>query len=389
MKNIINIDFMFEMAFNKQLPCFYESALYNLESIISNNSTENKINEVSDKIYKIFDVPSFLDIKKIKCDTSFGFKSVVQHNGYCIELKGIESLEGYLENQFSPSSRQLLRSAKKRLELCFDISHKVYYGSIDKDHYGVLFLRFYEMLKLRAHEKGIENRNLNRWDFYTNSVYDMILNKKASLFVIYDGSEPINITLNLHVKNIVFLFITAYNIDYSKFRIGHTNWMILLDWFIKNKISVVDFSKGNIAYKKRWTNREYFFEYHIFYDKSNIINRGKAIWVSKTLLLKQKLRSININTYYYNILRILRGNTENIKQINYQLNNQAFLPEKEQLIPILYREIDDYSFLRRIIYNYLYLSKIHVTQVEIFKELNSVGVFYISSKKEVLKLTII
>lgn len=387
MKNSQDIDFMFEMAYNKQLPCFYESAHYNLDSILLNTSIEKNA-EVSDKIHKVIDIPSFLDVKKIKSQTSFDYKSVVQHNGYCIELKGYETLEEYLENRFSSGSRQLLRSAKKRLELCFDISHKVYYGDIDKDHYNILFLRFYEMLKRRAQEKGIENGNLNCWDFYTDSVYYMILNKKASLFVIYDGSEPINITLNLHVKNMVFLFMTAYNIDYSKFRIGHTNWMILLGWFIKNKISVVDFSKGNTNYKKRWANREYFFEYHLFYKTSNIKNRIKVMWISKTLLLKQKLRNININTYYYNLLKILKGNNARLKQPNYHLINQTLLPENKKLIPVLYRKRADYSFLRRIIYTYLYLSKMHVNQVEIYEELNSVGVFYISSKKEIVKLTI-
>ncbi len=99
----------------------------------------------------------------------------------------------------------------------------------------------------------------------------MILNKQASLFVIYDGKDAININLNMHVKNTVFLFITTYDIDYSKFRLGNTNWMMQLDWFLKNNIEIVDFSKGNIEYKKRWANKEYDFEYHLFYDSANII----------------------------------------------------------------------------------------------------------------------
>lgn len=388
MSNVQHIDFMIEIAFNKKLPVFYDTVYQNLDRTILFNSETTDKPILFDKINLVIDIPSYLDVKKKAVNPSIEFKSIKQYNGYCIDLSGYHDLETYLKDQFSSSSRQLLRSGKNKLEKCFDISYKMYYGEIEKEHYHELFKQFYDMLKLRAHEKGIYNRNLKVWDEYTNSVYDMILKKEASLFVIYDGEKVINLSLNMHMKNTIFLFISTYNIDYSKFRLGHTNWMVLLDWFIKNNIKMVDFSKGNIAYKKRWANKEYHFEYHLFYDKSKIKIRLKALWIIKKLQLKQALRNRNINTYYYKALRILKGNNRLIKIPNSQLINQKQLPEKSKLSQVLFRKNDTYLFLKRIIYNYLYLSTLNVKDVKVYEDLDNSDTFYVQSPKEVLKLTI-
>lgn len=386
MTDIQEIDFMFEIAFNKNLPGYYDQAIQFSDEKILLTSELEEIPQLFNKIHMVYDIPSYLKVKKKDFTTSLGFKSVIQHKGYYIDLNGYNDLKIYLKDRFSSKSRSLLRSGKKRLEKCFNISYTMYHGAIDKEHYANLFKRFYDMLKLRADEKGIKNKNLKLWNLYTNRVYDMILKKQASLFVIYDGNEPISICLNMHVKNVVFLFITAYNIDYSKFRIGHTNWMMQLEWFIKNNYKTIDFSKGNTAYKKRWANKEYDFEYHLFYNKNSIITKMKAIWLLKKLQLKQALRNRNINTYYYKVLGWFLSNNKLVKKTNYQLVSQSQLPEKKKLTPVLYRFNYDYLFLNRIIYNYLYFSQLHVNDLKVYKELQNNTVFYFQSQKEIIKL---
>ena len=330
----------------------------------------------------MIDVPSYIKVTKKEFNYPIGFKSIKQYNGYYIDLDGYAKIEDYLKDRFSSSSRQLLRAGKKRLEICFNSSYKMYYGDIDKSLYDDLFKQFYKMLKQRANEKGIENRNLKHWDLYTKEVYNMILNKQASLFVIYDGTKAINISLNMHLGKTVFLFITTYDINYSKFRLGHTNWMLQLEWFIKNNIKIIDFNKGNIEYKKRWANNEYHFEYHFFYSKSNILSRLKVLRALSILKLKQVLRNGNINTYYYNFLDKLKDNKESFKKLNYELIQQELPNEKEHIVMISNDEFDQYSFLRRIVYNYLYLSKLHIDEVIVYKELSNEECFYIKSKKE-------
>lgn len=380
MTNIKKIDFMFEMAFNKTLPHFYKNSCHNMVDIILLNSEETITPSFDNKIYTVIDVPSYVKVTKNEFNDTLGFKSIKQYNGYYIDLNGYNEVEDYLRDRFSRSSRQLLRAGKQRLEICFNSSYKMYYGGIDKLLYDDLFKQFYKMLKHRANEKGIENRNLKHWDLYTKEVYNMILNKQASLFVIYDGAKAINISLNMHLGDTVFLFITTYDIDYSKFRIGHTNWMLQLEWFIKNNIKIVDFNKGNIEYKKRWANNEYHFEYHFFYNKSNILSKLKVLRSLSILKLKQVLRNGDINTYYYNFLDKLKDNKERFKKLNYELIQQELPNEKENLVMISNDEFDQYSFLRRIVYNYLYLSKLHIDEVILYKELNKENSFYITSK---------
>ncbi|MFT5749508.1 MAG: hypothetical protein ACI93S_000769 [Ancylomarina sp.] len=384
---IKRVNFMFEIGYNKKMPFFYSCAFQNFycECLLKCKPVSEV--SLSNEIHLVYDVPSYLDVNKRYLDSSVGFKSVIQHSGYCIDLNGYDNIEKYIEDSFSRSSRQLLRSGKKRLELCFDISYKMYYGDIEHKHFEELFDKFYAMLKLRAHEKGIDNGNLKRWDIYSSSVYEMILQREASLFVIYDGGNAINISLNMHLKDIVFLFLTAYDIDYSKFRIGHTNWTVQLEWFIKNKIRVVDFSKGNVAYKKRWANKKYTFSYHFFYEKSTIAVRMKVFWLIKKLQFKQLLRNQGLNLIYYSVLRKLKNNGEFKKKSNYKLIDQTQLPDKISLLLIAIDHEDPYM-IKRIIFNYLYLSSLNIKDIVIYKETTSENTFYISSKKEVVKLLV-
>ena len=81
-------------------------------------------------------------------------------------------IETYLKDRFSRNSRQVFRSNKKRLETCFDISYNMYYGAISIEQYSKLFKQFYDMLKLRAKEKRINNRNLKHWSLYNSKVYE-------------------------------------------------------------------------------------------------------------------------------------------------------------------------------------------------------------------------
>lgn len=386
MSHLQKIDFMFELAFNKKLPDFYYQAQRKTDGQVLVSSQPNEFPDLKDEIYMIYDVPSVLKVNTKTLDTYTRLKSVIQHKGYCINLEGYNDLETYLKDRFGKSSLQLLRAGKKRLETCFNITSKMYFGSIDKEHYNELFKRFYQMLVLRATEKGIDNRNLKFWDLYTDKVYEMILNKQASLFVIYDDKQAINISLNMHVKNTVFLFISTYDIAYSKFRLGHTNWMMQLDWFLKNRIKLIDFSKGNVDYKKRWTNTEYDFEYHLFYNSSNVIMKMKVFWIVKKLLLKQSLRNKNINTYYYNALNWLKPNKKSIKIPKYKLIDQDSLPEKNTIEPVLFRENDVDLFLKRIINTRLYLSSVHVSDLKVYRELQNTHIYYLENQKEVQKL---
>lgn len=388
MSDINNIDFMFEIAFNKRLPSFYKSIflLNNNGFLLSNKQL--KTLEIDSDIYTVYDVPSHFKISQNEMPAAIRVKKIIQHKGFYIDLNGYQNTESYLKDQFSRSTLQALRSGKKRLETCFNISYKMYFGSIDKSDYNFLFKSFYEMLKLRANEKGIKNRNLQHWDLYTKKVYEMILKKEASLFVIYDGEKPINISLNIHLKDIVFLFITTYNIDYFKFRIGHTNWAWLIDWFLKNNVKFIDFSKGNTAYKKRWTNREYNFEYHLFYDSTKVLTKLKVSVLEKKLQLLQFLRNKNINDYFYTTSNKLKKTKAYIHQKKHKFIEVDLLPNKNELSEIHIQQENQFGFLRPIIYQYLYLKSTNIKDVNIYSSTKKENEFFIKNKNKFLKLLV-
>jgi len=382
-----NIDFMFEMAFNKKLPPFYKSIFYKDEPLELQYPNE-KHPLITKDIYTVFDVPSHLNPTKKKLPLNIKLKTIKQYKGYAIDLDNYHDIETYIKDQFGRSSRQALRSGKKRLETCFDISYKMYFGTIDKDNYDSLFKAFFKMLKIRASEKGIDNKNLQHWDIYTKQIYQKILKKEASIFVIYDGDKPINISLSLHLNDVVFLFITSYDIDYSKFRLGHTNWYWLIGWFIKNNVKLVDFSKGNTTYKKRWANLEYDFEYHLFYNKSSYKSILKSQISSQKLILKQQLRDKNLNDFYYSTIDKLKRKKklEHLKNHTFKVVEQ--LPANSIIEKILIQKNGQYSFLKPIIYQYLFLSSQNIDAIEIYNTSNSNCLFFVASPKEILQLLI-
>lgn len=386
MSKLDKIDFMFELAFNKSLPGFYYEAKRIADGQVLAYSQSDEYPDVNDKIYMVYDVPNSLEVFTKNSKNNAAFQTVIQHKGYQINLEGYKDLKAYLKDRFGKSSLQLLRAGKKRLETCFDITYNMYYGSIDKEQYLGLFKRFNKMLELRATEKGIHNRNLKFWDLYTDKVYDKICSKEASLFVIYDGEQAINISLNMHVKDMVFLFISTYDIAYSKFRVGHTNWMMQLDWFMKNGVKLVDFSKGNVEYKKRWTNSEYDFEYHFFYNPSDILVKLKALWITRRLKLIQFLRDRNINDYYYSLISSFKVKNASVKIPDYQFKDIENLPSKTLIEPVLFSDKVYELPLKRIIYTWLYLTFTHVKDLKVYRDLQKPNIYYLQNKVKVQEL---
>ena len=73
------------------------------------------------------------------------------------------------------------------------------------------------------------------WDDNIKNLHALINQKKASLFVIYDGDRPISISLNRHINNsILFSETHSYDVEYSKYGLGHVDNYMLLNWCINN-----------------------------------------------------------------------------------------------------------------------------------------------------------
>lgn len=351
--------------------------------------------DLKNKVLLIYDIPSFFDLNLPTLDEAFKLNTVKQYPGFLINLNKYKDLADYLSLSFSKSSRYKLNKYKKRLEDSFDISYKMYFGEISKVEYDTVFEHFKNLLEKRFADKGITNNNLNpkEWDFYHEVAFPMILEKKASLFVIYEGDTPIGVTLNYFSESVLFDAITVFDIDYEKFHLGSVTIMKLIEWSLENNIKIFDFSKGYFDYKKRWANEEYDFEYHLYYDSKSIQAKLIAWIILKFFSLKQLLREKKLNDKLHKLSFLLkRKKDENTPKIKYEFSNFDQRTGELELVDIDFKKAP-HSFLLPVVFDFLYLNNdeelkyIRVQQFKLDQSLYAINGKHINKLIKITSLT--
>jgi hypothetical protein len=250
------------------------------------------------------------------------------------------------------------------LESCFDIKYKLFYGEISKNQYDQLLKELRGMIVQRFQQRNEQSKSLLEWNRTVELTFPLILNKKASIFVIYDRDKPIEIAINYHFKQIMFTYISSYDIDYAKFGLGHVEIYTQLEWCLDNDFTRFEMGWGDLDYKRRWSNHIYNFEQHLFYYKKSILTRCK--FIIKTLAIHAKLFLIskNVHIHVRNLKKRLRPNNSNDSYINYEI-----IPVGSHSLELGYNIIDynkeSFSFLRKIINDFLYSSIEHLANVEV------------------------
>lgn len=356
---------------------------------ISYSLFDDRTEGVENKVFLIYDVPTFLDLELNSSNTKLKLTKILQYPGYLVDLGNYTDFNQYFSTSFSKSSRYKLNKYKKRLESCFDISYKMYYGAIDPDQYRTIFVYFKQLLEKRFLDKGTTNNNLDpkEWNFYTEVAYPMILEKKASLFVIYNGDTPIGVTLNYFSDTIVFDAITVFDIDYEKFHLGSVTIMKLIEWSINQKFKYFDFSKGYFDYKKRWATKEYYFEYHLYYDKSSIISTVLGNTIALYFNLKQYFRDKNLNakihklTFWFRNLQVKKNERERYLSIPIEgeMNLEKFIE--------INRDSDEWQDLKSNIFEFLYLNNSSEKDLKVKKSTLDKNRFVLECKDKRVILT--
>jgi len=325
----------------------------------------------------LYDVPQFFDIDTDIPSKRLKVHKVKQYSGFLIDLDSYKGLNDYMTSTFSKSSRYKLNKYKKRLEASFDITYKMLLGNVPRGEYDMIFESFKSLLQKRFQEKQITNNNLDpkEWSFYHEVAYPMILEKQACLFVIYEKERPIGVTLSYLSEDVLFDAITVFDIDYAKFHLGSVTIMKLIEWCLENKFKVLDFSKGYFDYKTRWANKNYDFEYHIWYDSRSLITSAIAFALKSYFTLKQKLREKNLNTKPRRISFFLKNrkaeNDIGEPSMNYRFSEPLKTYDLTQLNRI---SLDDDSkgHLRPMVFDFLYLNS---------EKLNDVAIYHIDSQE--------
>ena len=290
-----HLSFVFDLFLQNRIHPFYATQIINI-------LTDNKLNidhsetitTVVNNPTVITDIPDYLEVEILAGTDSRNVKKIRQYKGFLCDLRSFSDTNGYLLNQLSKRNRKNLFSKLRKLENDHQVTFKMYYGGITKEHYDFLLDIFYKLFDRRFKEKKIYNKNLINWKYYHELIYPMILDKKASLYVIYDQDKPIDITLNFHLGDIVFSFMHTYDIDYSNYNMGDISMLKHLDWCFLHQIAQYDLSIGETGQKIKWCNYSYDFKYHIFYNPKSVNSNVLTQIISLKLKLKQFLRDKNI-----------------------------------------------------------------------------------------------
>lgn len=333
------------------------------------------------KAFLIYDVPEYCELQN-EVPKNFKLKKVRQYTGFITQLNNYKNFDDYFQKTFSKKSRYKFKSYQRNLENCFDVKYVHYLGDISKQDYNLVFDAFYNMLKKRFDDKSEANNNLEEqeWSFYYNSVYELILEKKASLFVIYQAEKPIAISLNYFSKDILFFAMTSFDIDYYKFNLGKIHLMELFKWCFKNNIKTFDFSKGYYDYKERWGDKQYHFYYHIIYDKKSVASTLLANGLTLFFTFKQNVRDRNLTKHINKFKHYLKPNKP--KQTEPEIREIEFNFGKtptENLENIPFNE--NVSFLNKSIYDFLYLNNEHVSHFTLYKVKNSPKTIFVFKGK--------
>ncbi|MDD7885840.1 GNAT family N-acetyltransferase [Flavivirga sp. 57AJ16] len=354
---------------------FYKLSIFPIYINVGRNLTkgisyslnaQSSLKDFKKKVCLLYDVPAFFNIKA--GNTQKGLKSlkIKQYPGFLIDLEKHKNFNNYFSATFSKSSIQKFRRYKNRLEKCFNITHKMYIGNIDKQEYDSIFNSFKHLLTKRFDDKQITNNNLNpkEWNFYYDVVYPLILERKASLFVTYNDNTPIAIRLNYYSEDIIFDAITVFDIDYNKFHIGKISIIKILEWAFENNYKIFDFSKGYFDYKEKWSDLKYDFEYHLYYDAKSI----KAIILANSLAwffrAKQYLRDMEMNKKLHEFTYLIRKK-ETQNRIISEISESEIDIKDNMLIALNLN--NDLSYLKKNIFDFLFITNEHLNNLKIYQ----------------------
>jgi len=376
----IKIVFLKALFSSHNLSCFYERISFEERKI---NLPKN-IKTMGNKfVCVIRDIPGYLTLKEQKSDPKLKFHRVKTLKGYLIELTNYRTIDAYLNANFGTKSRSNLRRYTNRLEKCFDISYVCYWGDISKEEYLNMFTVLRDLLQRRFVEKREVNYELQHLEEFQLEVYDLILKKEASLYVIYEQQKPISIRINLFKDKLSFYMLSCYDIDYAKFHLGSIDMLKNIEWCIANHMLAYDLLKGYEYYKKNWMTKTFNYYNHIIYGTGKTITLYAYYQKIKT----QFRYAIYHRLKAYQIDKAFRK----IKQVGYSFLHKNHIEPELKIIATSYFNASDaveiaieeekYHFLKKNVFDFLFISQEQLKDIKVFKAFDAVNHFQIVGKK--------
>lgn len=381
-KSAISFHFISNVQFVKHwlLP-LHVNAGKNLTKGI-NYKLNNSFSDYKGKTFLIYDVPTYFKVEEFNVlnGSSLRLKKLYQYKGFLMDLTSVKNHNEYINSQFSSKNRREFRSNQRRLEECFKIKYSFLHGETNMSEFRSVFDDFFNLLQKRFSDKHINYHHLTetKWNFYNDVVYKMLLEKKASILVIYNETKPIGITLNFHSDTILFETITVFDPDYYKFSIGKTSIIKLLEWCFENNYKISDFSKGDFDYKHKWANLEYEFYYHIFYDSSSLKSRFTAKFVEVFFNTKLYLREQNLNALYRKCIFLVKGSNAStvMTSTNYKTQDIKDFEPRENYVKIDYKK-PKFNYILQSVYSFMFAHPEPIENIYVYHSNSNPKIFVV------------
>ncbi|MCK0191551.1 GNAT family N-acetyltransferase [Arenibacter sp. F20364] len=381
------LNFSFEFFERNSVYPFYQS-VYNRtnDSKLVNKSTENVGRYLND-ICIVQYIPPYFELEVDKENSPFDLLKIYAIPGFRADLETFVNVEEFMKSQLKKGVIKTIKSRLRRLENCFDITYEMYCGSITKEKYNFLFDELELMINRRFSQRNEAHSALRKWTFYKENAYQLILDKRATFFLVSDGEKPIVIGLNFLYENIFDSAITSYDIDYAKFGLGNLAVLKKMEWCFNNGYSKFDMRWGDLAYKRMWCNTIEQYECHVLYNKKNIIKRVMANMVAVVIKFKIYLREKNILPIMPKIRSIFKKNTEKRSASSKSGASKIELVDLVENVPfkdhlVVDTSTDEYSFLRKIKYDFQYTNSEHSNTLNVYKILDRENSYIIAGKNK-------
>jgi len=335
------------------------------------------------KIYSFKFFPSYLDYKLL-IPKNFRIQKVKQKLGFAIYIKDNNTIDEYLKECSTQHRKNVIR-AINRLESCFDITSKMYFGDIPADHYHFIMGKLKQMIINRFNQRNGRNKTIDNWEYYANSTLDLIKKKKASLFVIYNKETPIEISINYHQESIMYSSISSYDLDYGKFSLGNVDIYKQLEWCMSNNIHFFDMGYGDFDYKRKWTNHIYDFEDHVIFHKLNFFGVCYAVFKKYTYKIIDYLISKNINDKFYQLIKQKKESDSTIYNFEYNLIPTTKLIDNVNGM-LINLNLDEYQFLRKPVYDYLYKNQKNQNDIYVYQTNDKSNLYILKDNDSLLEI---
>lgn len=192
--------------------------------------------------------------------------------------------------------------------------------------------------------------------------------------------------MNYHYQNIIINYIRSYDIDYSKYRVGYIDIFKQLEWCFENNYKVFDFCSGDLTYKKQWCNYIYNHKgYVVFYSKS-LLNAFLGIPIGLFFKFMSTFKINNKTIKKTDSIVTQKNNFVQFKTVPFHIDNKETINNNNyEQINI---EKEEFAFLRKSFYDFLYLNFETKNNSKIYKSRNIKNEYFIQGKKDYLLTSI-